>query len=144
MKISEKGQSLVEYTLILLLVATVTILSIGIYTRNIARDKFDDQFAAGNINLVGQEIKMGEVGHPLESAEIREVPYGSDVIASPREWLITGCETIYLRSEFSLVYVAAPILADQITVQIPLESGNNILVCGPKPLSDVPIYIWAE
>ena len=148
----EKGQGLGEYVVILFFVCVVVmfllLMSYG------PRGRFDMAIDSGEIVLVGSEIRLGEVGHPLhsniESSKVVNFwldDLGLDDHSYPRKFFVTECVNIYLPEKMSVVFAATPVtaeVAELIDVQVPLQPGGYIQVCVPDELSEVPVYLWTK
>ena len=148
----EKGQGVVEYAIILFFVCVVVIALLMISYG--PRARFDMAIDSGEIVLVGNEIRLGGVGHPLHSdIESSEVvgfwleELSLDDNNHPRKFFVTGCVNLFLPGQKSVVFAATPVtaeVAELIDVQVPLQPGGYIQVCVPDELREVPVFLWTK
>lgn len=141
-----------DVTVILFFVCVVVIallmLSYG------PRARFNTAVDSGEIVLVGSEIRLGEVGHPLHSniESSKVVGFWLDDLSLddnnyPRKFFVTGCVNIFLPGQKSVVFAATPVtaeVANLIDVQVPLQPGGYVQVCVPDELREVPVFLWTK
>lgn len=121
--------------LVLLIFACVII---GIDT-----NKFDKNFDNGLITIPANEFVLGQNGNPLASeVATGTIPYGYGLETHPRQIDITGCQKFEFGGE--KLYAAAPSIADQISISMPVDNRGQVEVCAPKDLEDVPVYLWIK
>ena len=138
---TEKGQGLVEYAIILLIFVLVGLL---LYLVNLKAQSvaFDNAFEAGQREITASIIKLGEIGHPVET-QYDGIPDGS-FREYPREFKITGCGSLLLPQEAKTLRAATMFPAsDLIVIQMPVQPGGYINICVPQG-STVKVVLWYE
>jgi len=144
----ESGQGLVEYALILVLVAIVVIAVLMLVMS--PRTRFVEAIDAGTVQISGTKITLGESGHPQPvDPGIRVANYFLGPLVTLESYQIeiqvTGCMNLYL-SEDTEVFAATPVdkaVAILIDIQTPAQGGGYVQVCVPDGLSNVPVYLWS-
>ena len=145
----ESGQSLVEYMLILVLLAIIVICVCALIVDYQTQVDFKKAFETGDIVLVGNQILLGQVGNPLHTdIESTVVPSrGTEIYPFPVKFLVTGCGNFLLGIQATSVYVATPIpseVANMIVISVPLRPEGYVQVCVPDELRDIPIFLWSK
>ena len=138
---TEKGQGLVEYTIILLIFVLVGLL---LYLVNLKAPSvaFDNAFEAGQREITASIIELGETGHPVET-QYDGIPDGS-FRGYPRVFEISGCESFLLPQEAKTLRAATEFPASNlIVIQMPVQAGGYINICAPEG-AEVEIVMWYE
>lgn len=134
------------YTLIVILIAVIVIMTTLVIIRETAKTKFDSKFDDHQIALIGNPIPVGQtsVTHPAPTTFLDIPERNENLISHPRSWNLDGCRDVPLPSKITTLYAAAPAaIADQIVIQMPISGGKHITVCGPDGVS-TSVFLWSD
>jgi hypothetical protein len=139
----QKGQGLVEYSLVLVLIFLVIIVALVIGGNLFQTVSFDNHFTSGESGLVGNAITLGEIGHPeITEYDVNRIPLGSGVGPFPRRFVLDPCYSILIYGDS--FYVATNFANPElIFVQMPINSNGYANICGPAG-ANVEIILWAK
>lgn len=147
----EKGQGLLEYLLILMLAALVTIVGLIMIDSWSETTRFDQSFAANGNLIYNENIFVGTdfLSHPAATKPI-EVPSGGDNLSkTPRSWRLSGCLEMRVMPKMTILHAAVPLaeetadLVNLVTIQMPIPGAQTINICGPEGVT-LKIILWYE
>ncbi len=147
----EKGQGLLEYLIILLLVALVTIIGMSIVEFRLETNRFDRSFAADRnlINAATIFVDTDSLSHPAATKPIVVPSGGDNLFINPRSWKLSGCLEMRVMPKMTILHAAVPLaeetadLVNLVTIQMPIPGGQVINICGPEGVT-LQIVLWYE
>lgn len=147
MIINEKGQSEIEFILIMILIGIIICFAVWIVGDRIKEKQFDAKVDQHLVVITGFAIPIGveSVSTPA-STNVFDVPVlsGSGLSDHPRSLTLDRCAEAHLKPGMKNLYAAAPSdVAALIKVQMPVEGSSTVIICGPKGAS-TEVYLWAD
>ncbi|KKT42849.1 MAG: hypothetical protein UW64_C0015G0004 [Microgenomates group bacterium GW2011_GWC1_44_37] len=146
----EKGQGLVEYAVILVMIAIVVVAAL-LFLGPIIEKGFNSDFDNKNIIVPSNDIPAHakEIAHP-KPIDAVDVPMGiSDyLLEQPRSYSIShlSCLYVWLPEGASFLYAAAPVqleTATSIYIQMPIVGSRLVTICAAEGIS-TEIYLWSK
>jgi pilus assembly protein Flp/PilA len=154
----EKGQGLVEYLLIIVLVVVVIVGAVHIMSPAVGRifstireekegvSTFDQSFASGESGLSGNLLELGKFGSPqgVDPRYQDIVPVGEEIGSSPRQFNVSGCQTLVVDSQYNSLYAATSFPSpEMVTIQMQPTLGGPAIICVPTG-STINLFLWAK